>query len=357
MKSLLVTLEYPPDKGGVANYCAGIAEHWPGGLRVLHVKLGKWWPRWLSVFFDMKSEIQISSINLLQVGQVLPLGYVALLVKWFYGIPYVVYTHGMDVLVPQSSWHKTWLLKYILLNAKLVVANSEFTKSEVVKLGIGSDKIVVVYPCPVEKSPFHPPLKKGERGGFDTSPIILTVSRLVARKGIDTVLAALPEVMKHVPNVVYVIIGDGPDRARLTKLAAGLTPLVGGVNPVLFLGKISDEEKMKWYNKASVFVLVPRALGGDVEGFGMVYLEANAHSLPVVGSCTGGVSEAVLHKENGLVVEPDNPHETAEALIRLLTNPSLGATLGMQGRARVFKEFQWPQQLQKIITALSRLGY
>ena len=387
--SLLITLEYPPQKGGVANYYAGIAQHWPyGKLEVLHVKLGHMWPRWLSIFFQINSKLktQNSKLELVKVGQVLPLGYVALLLKWCTGLPYLVYTHGMDILVPQNDWHKKLLLKYILKQAKLVVANSEFTKHEVVKLGIAASKVVVVYPCvlfeglasasaelgfrdytkPASRLLSHSH-KPAHSGLPQTSPrahmpaplapvIILTVSRLVTRKGIDTVLAALPEVIKKVPNIQYVVIGDGPDKARLTRLAAKITPPapsydkrgLGGVNPVLFLGAISDEQRTEWYNKASVFVLVPRPLPGDVEGFGMVYIEANSFGLPVVGSRTGGGTEAVLDGVTGLVIAPNNPHETSQALITLLTQKSLADTLGRQGRERSKNEFIWKTQLQKL---------
>ncbi len=269
--SLLITLEYPSfarlqrasavakasaDKsdgtatttyGGVANYYAGVVKYWPyGTLQVLHVHLGRFWPRWLSIFFEVRSKInnQKSRIDLLQVGHVLPLGYVALLVKWFKGIPYLVYTHGMDITVPARSLWKRTMLKMILRNAKFVVAASEFTKGEIVKLGIDTTKIIIVYPCrsvscgkdergispknktaetlragcPAKRDEQSRAIKTGEQLGEpslvvrgDMPSIILTVSRLVPRKGIDTVLAALPEVIKRVPNVQYVVIGTGPE--------------------------------------------------------------------------------------------------------------------------------------------------
>ncbi len=407
--SLLITLEFPSDKGGVANYYKGVAEHWRGDLVVLappegnskseilnskqiqnpNVQiirkqlLGRFWPHWLTALratLDIiwqadryytchaaASAAQsppaitgIIPVSLLQVGQVLPLGYVALLVKWFYGIPYLVYTHGMDVLTPQKSWHKKWLLKYILRQAKIIVANSEFTKGEVVKLGVLAEKVVVVYPCPsLQKnhtngqSPTNSTNIRGISGVSFASPfmesrIILTVSRLVPRKGIDTVLKALPEVIKAMPDAQYVVIGDGP---KISDFRFQISDLKLE-NHVKFLGEISDEERTQWYQRASVFVLTPRQINGDVEGFGMVFLEANKYGVPVVGSRTGGVTEAVLDGVNGLLVEPDDVHGTAQAIIKLLTDKPYADKLGKQGKERVFKEFQWEKQVDKLLKTL-----
>jgi phosphatidylinositol alpha-1,6-mannosyltransferase len=173
------------------------------------------------------------------------------------------------------------------------------------------------------------------------------VSRLVKRKGIDTVLKALPEVLEVVPNVQYVVIGDGPEIANCKLLIVNCKL----EHHVQFLGQLSDEERTVWYKRADVFVLVPRRIKGDVEGFGTVYLEANSFGLPVIGSRTGGVPEAVKHGESGLLVEPDDPKETAQAIIKLLTNKQLASKLGRQGKERVISEFQWEKQIQKVVNA------
>ncbi len=152
-KILLITLEYPPQKGGVASYYFGLVEE----LRrqgyevqtISHALLSKWfWPRWIRGYFTVRAAVNREKPDFLFVGQVLPLGTVAYLLRK--RVPYVVFTHGMDVLMAQKSWQKRWLVKKILAHARLVVANSEFTKQQI--LDIRNLKLeippAVVYPCP-----------------------------------------------------------------------------------------------------------------------------------------------------------------------------------------------------------------
>jgi glycosyltransferase involved in cell wall biosynthesis len=158
-KILLITLEYPPAHGGVASYYAGLVgeltrqghevdvilntgTHWHnpssppltlrGGKNLL---LSKWfWPRWLRGYFTVRAAVKREKPDMLFVGQVLPLGTVAYLLRKH--ISYVVFTHGMDVLTAQKSWRKRWLVKRILAHAKFVVANSEFTKKQLEVSGV-----------------------------------------------------------------------------------------------------------------------------------------------------------------------------------------------------------------------------
>jgi phosphatidylinositol alpha-1,6-mannosyltransferase len=170
----------------------------------------------------------------------------------------------------------------------------------------------------------------------DTS-VVLTVSRLVPRKGIDTVLRALPEVLDAVPSLTYLVVGTGPDRERLERLATNL-----GIRPhVHFTGHVPFDDLPRYYNAADVFAMPSREASPDVEGFGLVFLEAGACGIPVIGARTGGIPDAIQDGETGLLVPPSSPEALANALTRLLSSPDLAHRLGEQGRRHVVQEANW----------------
>jgi phosphatidylinositol alpha-1,6-mannosyltransferase len=168
----------------------------------------------------------------------------------------------------------------------------------------------------------------------------------VARKGQDTVIRALPQVAALVPGVRYVIVGDGPMRSHLADLAAA----TGVASRVDFRGFAADDDLPVLYAAADVFAMVSRhlAAAGDVEGFGIVYLEANAAGRAVVAGRSGGVEDAVIDGETGVMVDPESIDEVAEALIRLLRDDDLRRRLGEQGRTRVRRDFDRRQQARRL---------
>jgi phosphatidylinositol alpha-1,6-mannosyltransferase len=173
--------------------------------------------------------------------------------------------------------------------------------------------------------------------GLQGRSIILSVGRVAPRKGFDTVIQALPQICAKVPDAVYVIVGDGPDSARLSALVTSL----GLEDRVHRIGKVPWEDVPLWHNVADVFVTPSRSSPPSVEGFGIVFLEANACGKPVIGARTGGIPDAVIEGETGLLVEPDAPEALAEAILQLLVDRDLAARMGRQGRARVMREGTW----------------
>jgi phosphatidylinositol alpha-1,6-mannosyltransferase len=170
----------------------------------------------------------------------------------------------------------------------------------------------------------------------------------VPRKGIDTVLGALARVRESVPDVVYVVAGEGPDRERLEELAGR-----AGVNgSVRFVGAVPNDELALWYSLGDVFVMPSRSEPPDVEGFGIVYLEAAACERPVVAARAGGVPDAVADGVSGLLVEPDDEVGLAQALTELLRDPARRADLGRRARERVLSEFTWDRIADRTFEAL-----
>jgi phosphatidylinositol alpha-1,6-mannosyltransferase len=186
------------------------------------------------------------------------------------------------------------------------------------------------------------------RHGLGSGPLLMTIGRLVERKGIDTVIAALPGLARDFPELGYAVVGGGPDRARLEALAREH----GVAERVKFLGVLPAGELAHAYNACDIFVMPARSDGRDVEGFGLVFLEASACGKPVVGARSGGVPDAVIEGQTGYLVEPGSPPELAQRLGQLLESPALCAELGQGGRSHVVNTGTWDHAADKIHSAL-----
>ncbi len=238
----------------------------------------------------------------------------------------VVYVHGLELVEGPDAPRRATLAA-----ADLVVANSRHVAALAVQAGAEAARVHVVAPAidPARVTPDGPDLRA--RWGVGERPVILTLGRLVERKGQDTVIAALPALVRARPDLVYVIAGQGPDRARLEAHARAL----GVEAHVRFVGFVAEAELAAAYRSADLYVMVARASAHDLEGFGITYLEANAAGRAVVAGRSGGVEDAVADGETGVLVEPTSIDETAAAIGALLADPARRAALGAQGRARV----------------------
>lgn len=181
--------------------------------------------------------------------------------------------------------------------------------------------------------------------GLGTGPLLLTAARLVRRKGVDTVLAALPAILRKVPEVHYAVVGGGPERDNLERLAHEL----GVREHVSFLGKLPDRDVVMAYNACDVFVMPARFEHPSVEGFGLVFREANACGKPVVGSRTGGIADAIEDGHTGLLIEPDATQSFTDAVLRLLEDPAYAARLGKQGRTLVTESGTWQHAADRML--------
>jgi len=381
-KSLLVTLDFPPNLGGVAAYYYNVCQNLPAdkiivlapeqegaeafdqkqNFTIIRKNLLNNLPQtkpksifriltrfqWVTIIKHLTEIIDSHKIELIQVGQILPLGTLAMICRRRKKIPYVVYTHGLDITLPQRFKRKKILLKKIIKNARAIIANSHWTKDELEKLGAEPNKVIVAYPCPniaAEQSSEWKIEEIKKEHGLKDKKILLTVGRLVARKGHDMVIKALPKIIKEVPNLIYLIIGSGPYRENLNKLV-NQNSLQDYVE---FISSVSQNDLAALYQVCDAFIMPSRQLkNGDVEGFGIVYLEANLFGKPVIGGQSGGVSEAVVHGQTGILVSPTDLNQISQATIRLLTDQAYAAKLGTQGLERVSSQFDWPSQVEKV---------
>ena len=263
-----------------------------------------------------------------------------------WGIRYSLFTYGLEVTKYQRMPIIKGLLRTVLNQSNLIFAISHYAKSCLEELGINEEKIRVVYGG-VDPKVFRPGLDSSQlrrRYSLTNKKVILTVGRLVKRKGHDHVIEALPMLLKEYPELVYLIVGDGPERPRLKSLAERLKVS----SNIMFATHVEDKVLPYHYNLCQLMVMVNRKIGRDVEGFGLVFLEANACGKPVIGGRNGGVVDAVIDGQTGLLVDDSNKESITRAILTLLKNEDYARKLGENGRQRVLKELNWQEISRKV---------
>ena len=191
--------------------------------------------------------------------------------------------------------------------------------------------------------------------GWIDRPVIVCVSRLMARKGQDELIRALPIIQQTAPNASLIIVGDGPYRKDIERLVKKL----GLENFVHLTGKVSQTELSKWYAAGDIFAMPCRTrMGGwDVEGLGIVFLEGSATGLPVIVGDSGGAVDAVIDGETGYLVDGTNTAEIADRIAYLFANPDVAKKMGEAGRNWVTQEWTWDQNFKKLDGLLSGLDF
>ncbi|GAG50694.1 unnamed protein product, partial [marine sediment metagenome] len=214
--------------------------------------------------------------------------------------------------------------RLIFKNAKKVIAVSNYTKDIVVKSGAREGSVDVVHNG-VDINRFKPDMDAGEiilRHNLIGKRILLTVSRLNDEyKGHDTVIKLMPQLLKKVPNIVYLIVGFGRDRGSLELLVKKKNL----ENNVIFAGYVDKASLPLYYNACDIFIMLTKEEldRGLFEGFGLVYLEANSCCKPVIGARTGGIPDAIVDGRTGYLIDPNNPREIIDKIISLLENEQL----------------------------------
>jgi phosphatidyl-myo-inositol dimannoside synthase len=344
----LVTLDYPPERGGVARYLGNLVSASKGEIDVFvpethdtngpgNVRTARffspfffhWWP-----LIGFIRSLKKKGYRDVLISHALPVGTAAFFSRLFCGPRYCILLHGLDLRLINISRRKKWVGRFVLRAANSVFANSEFTASEIRSFD-PSLKPVVVTPG-VEEMVFPDRSTARRRQGIgENTFLVLSVARLVSRKGIDRLIQSLA----HLPSSVrLVVVGDGPERLHLEELSSTYP------ERVTFIPKATDEERNAWYAAADLFALPARDEGNDVEGFGIVYLEAALAGLPIIAGRSGGIREAVVDQETGLLVDPQDPRAIADAIQSLMDNPAQREEMGRRGRERVQRDFRWEER-------------
>lgn len=304
-----------------------------------------WWlkPESLGMYLKMLGKsLQLAlhhRFDAVHGARSLPEGLVAWIMARLLGIPLLVYCHGEE-LTTWGRGRKFKTMLWVYRHADAIIANSEYTVAEMARLGVDRGHITLINPG-VDVERFRPGLPCDDlKPGIGLGPeqkLILSVGRLVRRKGFDQVIRALPELVKQGVDAHYALIGIGEDWDYLLGLAREL-----GVSERLhLLGHVSPEDLPRWYNACDVFVMANREINGDTEGFGMVFLEAAACAKPAIAGTAGGTGAAVVDGVTGYRVDGTDLPPLVDALSALLRDGDLANRLGQAGLARAREDFSW----------------
>lgn len=353
MKILLLTLEFPPFAGGVANYYKNLEKYWPqeDSFRVINNNKGDLVSSnlplsWLKVIGLIFREYRKKSFDHLLIGHVLPLGTAAYFVSLFKPISYSVILHGYDFSASQLKTRKRYISKRILKGATNIICANSYVASLVTELSADFKAKIIIQNPGIDTNIVPASLEKvGEikkKYNLTNTFNIFSLGRLVMRKGFDRMIEALAEIDDI--NIKYFIAGRGKDEAYLKDLSSSLK----SKSPVIFLGSIDDEEKQAWLSACDIFAMPARQIGADYEGFGIVYLEANLAGKAVIAGRAGGVADAVLDGKNGLMVDPSSIEEIKAAILKLKNDKNLRDSLAQTGKHRASSEFSWEKMLKRL---------
>ncbi|MBW1711981.1 MAG: glycosyltransferase family 4 protein [Deltaproteobacteria bacterium] len=365
MKILLVSGDYPPKLGGISVYGAELADHLarrPEVDRAWVLAFGRWdraqeedgpltvlrRPR--SGFFSQGLEIWRTvrrlKPDLIQVLTLFPEGFWVWLAAKLRGRPYFISLYGTETAAAGGRAATRWAKRRTLGRAAGLFPISRATAAKAAaSFGLARDKMTVINPGLTSlQEPGGQGPTRASLGFGPEDIVVMTLTRLVKRKGVDYLiraLALLPE------RIRLVVVGEGRDRARLTELAQSL----GLSDRVLFTGRVERTEP--YYRLADIFVLAPveDPASGDVEGFGIVLVEAQSLGLPVIGTDSGGVPEAFEPGRTGLLVRPGDAQALAQAVARLAHDPDLRQRLGREGPRLVAERYDWAVQAAGFVKA------
>lgn len=278
--------------------------------------------------------------QVLHCGDLFPIGLVAVLWRKVLRTPLVVYCHGENITQTDNYRFQPKIRNFIYASADIMVANGDFTAELLKRNGIPAARIRKITPG-LDASVFFPEPPDADLrrkyGIREDERVVVTVSRLDPRKGHDRVLRALAALSGEVPPFKYVIVGRGGQEDALRVLTGEL----GLRDQVVFAGFVPGEALNHHYNLADIMAMPNVDIEGNLEGFGMVFLEANAAGKPVIGGRSGGTAEAIVEGETGFLVDPGDERALEVALRKLLTDDGLRRRMGERGLARVRQEFDW----------------
>ncbi|MES9524272.1 glycosyltransferase family 4 protein [Streptomyces capoamus] len=374
-KTLIVTNDFPPRPGGIQAFLHNMALRLDPGRLVVYAST---WKRGregaeATAAFDAEQPFPVvrdrttmllptpgatrRAAGLLRehgctsvwFGAAAPLGLMAPALRRAGAERLVATTHGHE-----AGWAQLPAARQLLCrigeSTDTITYLGEYTRSRIAAaLTADAAGRMVQLPPGVDEKTFHPGSGGDEvraRLGLTDRPVVVCVSRLVPRKGQDTLIRAMPRILAAEPDTVLLIVGGGPYERDLRRLARE----TGVAGSVRFTGAVPWSELPAHYGAGDVFAMPCRTRRGglDVEGLGIVYLEASATGLPVVAGDSGGAPDAVLDGETGWVVRGGSAEQTAERIVTLLQDPELRRRMGARGRQWVEEKWRWDLLAEKL---------
>ena len=373
-KILLVTNDLGPRAGGIETFVLGLIEGLPKNSLIIYTSSQKGdkvfdaqllekfgavvirdrakillpTPRITSRAVKILNQSQVKNV---WFGAAAPLALMAGKLRSAGANNIVALTHGHEVWWAKIPILKT-LLKKIIKDVDHLGYLGDFTKGEIAKISNQPQKFLQIAPG-IDTNHFAPKKVRGdlvEKYRLDGRRVIVSVGRLVHRKGQDELVKAMPKILEQFPDAILLFVGEGPIKQMLFNSAKQL-----GVLPkVLFTGRVSHHDLPDYICLGEIFAMPVRSRfsGLEVEGLGIVYLEASACGLPVIVGNSGGAVDAVLDKKTGLLVDGTKSDQIADAICELLADPERAKQMGSAGREWVIKNWQlsnWSAKFNKVL--------
>ncbi|RPJ66110.1 glycosyltransferase family 4 protein [Alteromonas sediminis] len=378
-KILLLTQNFPPIEGGSGRWFWELYSRLPAenivivthnepsaelvdeSLQATVIRMPLYSPEWgiksmtgLRFYWRnvraLNALVKVHNIDEVHCGRVIHEGVIAWLSSFFGGKPYRCFVHGEDVETAATSREQALLVTQVCKKALNLICNSENSKQLTQNFGFAhSEKCTVIHPgadfdrFTIAEEDMAFKEQMGWKGKF----VLLTVGRLQKRKGQDHLIKAMPEIVAAIPNCLYVVVGSGECKAELE----ALVDENGMQAHVQFLSGLDDQTLIRCYQQCDYFVLPNRTIGNDIEGFGMVLVEAQACGKPVIAGDSGGTKETMLLGETGHVIACDNPKSMAQHIVPILISPKKSAECY---REYAKTHFSWETHLSKFIEMLER---
>ncbi|MGH9387685.1 MAG: glycosyltransferase family 4 protein [Vicinamibacterales bacterium] len=361
LKLLVVTNDFPPRIGGIEQYVAELARHLspdvsttvitsnhldaPPFDRSFPARVIRWAgypllpsPRLVEAVVE---HVTCDQVDVLVFGATFPLALIAGAVGRRTAVPIVLFTHGVEPALTSLPGGSA-LLRQLARHATIMTVLSRWAEHRI-RSAVGSIPRIELLPSGVDAHRFRPGVAGTairHRYGLGAGPVIVSVARLVPRKGHDRIIGALPGIAREFPAVRLLIVGTGPSRRRLERL----TVRHGVASHVVFAGAVSDADLPACFAAGDVFAMPCRSrwAGLDAEGLGTVFLEAAAVGRPAVAGQSGGAPEAVLDGETGLVVDARASASVEAGVLHLLRSADEARAMGANGASRVHRELTWP---------------
>ncbi len=364
-RTLLVTNDYPPSVGGIQRTLESLVRRFPpdrvavfcpdaGGAdrldeaapyRMFRQPERFLWPT-PDVGRRIHEAVRTFEAEVVLFGAIYPLALLGPSLAQA-GTPYLAAAHGFEYWLSIAPGAHALVRRATSRASRVPVMCSRFI-ARVVRTAVpDAVPVSVMYPG-ADLEAFRPDLPYAdllESHGVAGRPLVVCVSRLVARKGQDVLIRAMPEIRRRVPDAALLIVGDGPYRERLERLAADAP-----AGSVAFTGQVGERDLPRYYRAGGVFAMPCRTrMGGlEVEGWGNVFIEAAACGRPVVVGDSGGARESLVPGETGLLVNGSNVSEVAEAVGSLLADPARADQMGRAGRDRVERGFAWSRPAEEL---------
>jgi len=368
MKTLIITPQYLPQVGGIPSFVSNMIQNWPqpDNTFVIYTPPAK-----NSIEYDKTSNIKIyrgeikGMLGMLKIYRLsrkenidmihLHSPHILTRLTQYIFTKYVnkkykLFFHSIDFNYFKQDQKKRKRIARLIINADKVIVNSNYLKDKFSEIfGEIAKDIVVIYPCPsnhfFEKIPNEELTTLKKKLALDGKKVILTVARLDEGKGFPRLIDTLPNVLKIIPNLVWLIVGDGKKKLEFINLISKN----GMQNIIRYIGNVDHLELKKYYQLADVFVLFLHPDEKAEEDWATVFLEASASGLPIITGTVGGIEEQVHDLKTGLIIDVDNREQAGQAIIELLSNPDKAKDMGEYGRAWVKQEFNWIMENNKLI--------